>query len=92
MSNEHIDVILTFGWNRVSYNILRNLSKNGIKVVVGDESKFNMCSMSRYAMGSFQYQSPFIEADKFTDKLLIIIDKYKPKVLKIGRASCRERV
>jgi predicted ATP-grasp superfamily ATP-dependent carboligase len=79
--NNKYDVVITYGWNRVSYNVLRNLSINGLKVIVGDESKYNMCSMSKYSQSSFQYPSPFVYPEKFIDKLLEIIEKYKPKVL-----------
>lgn len=79
--NNNCDVILTYGWNRVSYNVLRNLSQHGIKVVVGDESKYNMCSMSKYSIDSFQYPSAFVHPEEFINKLLEIIEKHKPKVL-----------
>jgi len=80
-NNLQCDVILTYGWNRVAYSILRNLTKNGLNVVVADESKYNMCSISKYAMSSFQYPSPFVEPELFIEKLLEMIDLYKPKVL-----------
>lgn len=79
--NNKCDVVITYGWNRVSYNVLRNLSMNGLKVVSGDESKYNMCSMSKYSVASFQYPSPFVNPEKFIDKLLEIVEIYKPKVL-----------
>ena len=79
--NLQCDVILTYGWNRVAYNVLRNLAKNNLNVVVADESKYNMCSISKYSMASFQYASPFIEPELFIEKLVEMVDVYKPKVL-----------
>jgi len=79
--NEKCDVILTYGWNRLTYNILRNLSQHGLKVVVGDESKYNMCSMSNLSYDTFQYPSPYLNPEEFIAKLLDMIEQYKPKVL-----------
>ncbi|HSW61491.1 MAG TPA: hypothetical protein VLJ60_11865, partial [bacterium] len=75
------DVLLTYGWNRLTYNILRNLTINGLKVIVGDESKYNISSVSKYSHDSFQYPSPFVDHESFINVLLEAIDKYRPKVL-----------
>lgn len=59
------DVLVTYCWNRVGYNILRSLSARGLRVWVADTSRRNICSMSRYAAGSFVYPDPFTDEAAF---------------------------
>lgn len=75
------DAILTYSWNRVGYNILRSLSCRGLKVVVGDTSDKNICSLSRYAYDSFVYPDPFFNEDRFIEILLEKIRLYNPNIL-----------
>ena len=75
------DVIVTYCWNRVGYNIIRSLSSKGLSVVVGDNSKKNICSMSKFSSGSFVYADPFTKEEEFIDDLNRAIHEYKPKVL-----------
>lgn len=75
------DVILTYCWNRVGYNILKSLSSKGIKVVVGDTSKTNICTMSKHCYGSFVYADPQKQENNFIEDIKKAIKKYKPKVL-----------
>ena len=75
------DVIVTYCWNRVGYNIIRSLHRQGLKVVVGDSSKWNICSLSKYSIDSFVYSDPFTQEDNFISDLVDAIKKYKPKVL-----------
>lgn len=78
---ECIDVIITYCWNRVGYNILKSLVNRGLKVVVGDVSSHNICSMSKYAYNSFSYPNPFENEEEFISVLLENIAYYKPKIL-----------
>lgn len=75
------DVIVTYCWNRVGYNIIRSLSDKGLKVWVADTSKCNICSMSKFSAGSFVYPDPFKEEQAFIDCLLHQIDLLRPQVL-----------
>ena len=75
------DVLVTYCWNRVGYNILRSLSAQGLKVWAADTSKHNICSMSRYCAGSFTYPDPFTEEEAFIETLLRKVDELKPRVL-----------
>lgn len=79
MSN--CDVLVTYCWNRVGYNILRNLSDNGLLVYAADTSKRNICSMSKFCAGSFVYPDPFTRESDFIDCLLRKVGELKPKVL-----------
>ncbi len=75
------DVIVTYCWNRVGYNILRSLTNHGLSVVVGDTSDKNICSMSKFVAANFVYPDPFTHEDEFISCLHRKIKEYKPKVL-----------
>jgi len=75
------DVIVTYCWNRVGYNILRSLSAQGLNVWTADTSKYNICSMSKFSTGSFTYPDPFTMEYEFIDCLLEKVDELRPKML-----------
>lgn len=75
------DVLVTYCWNRVGYNILRSLSAKQLKVWVADTSHRNICSMSKYSSGSFSYPDPFTNEIGFINCLLEWINKLRPQVL-----------
>lgn len=81
MRHNVCDVLVTYCWNRVGYNILRSLSSHGLKVWAADTSKNNICSMSRHCAGSFTYPDPFTKEDEFINCLVQQIGILKPKVL-----------
>lgn len=75
------DVIVTYCWNRVGYNILRSLSAKGLKVWAADTSRHNICSMSRFCAGSFVYPDPFTDEEAFIAVLVKKINELQPRVL-----------
>lgn len=75
------DVIITYCWNRVGYNIMRSLASHGLKVWAADISKKNICSVSKYCAGSFIYPDPFKGEQQFIECLLKKIEELKPKML-----------
>ena len=75
------DVIVTYCWNRVGYNILRSLSAKGLKVWAADTSRHNICSMSRFCAGSFVYPDPFTNEEAFIAVLVKKINELQPRVL-----------
>lgn len=75
------DVIVTYCWNRVGYNIVRSLSSHGLFVWTADTSKKNICSMSKFIAGSFVYPDPFTNEDAFISCMLAKIEELTPKVL-----------
>ena len=81
MRHSGCDVILTYCWNRVGYNILRSLSGHGLRVWVADTSKSNICSKSKFCAGAFTYPDPFTEERAFVDTLLSKVEELKPKML-----------
>ena len=79
--NKNCDVIVTYCWNRVGYNILRSLSNKGLKVWAADTSRHNICSMSRFCAGSFVYPDPFTDEEAFIAVLVKKINELQPRVL-----------
>lgn len=75
------DVIITYSWNRVGYNILKSLASKGLNVVVADSSKKNICSCSRFASDSFVYPDPFTQEEYFIEYLIKKIKEYRPSIL-----------
>lgn len=75
------DVLITYCWNRVGYNIVRSLAKHGLKVWVADTSKRNICSLSKYCSGSFVYPDPFTDEKRFIECLQEKVQELNPKVL-----------
>ena len=81
MQHNGCDVIVTYCWNRVGYNILRSLSLHGLKVWAADTSKKNICSISKFCVGSFTYPDPFTQEEDFINSLLLHIKTLNPKML-----------
>lgn len=75
------DVIVTYCWNRVGYNILRSLASKGFKVWAADTSRHNICSMSRFCAGSFVYPDPFTDEEAFISSLLEKVNELHPRML-----------
>lgn len=75
------DVLITYCWNRVGYNIMRSLALHGLKVWVADTSKRNICSMSKYCSGSFVYPDPFNDEERFIAYLKNKVDELHPTIL-----------
>ncbi|MBR1461762.1 MAG: ATP-grasp domain-containing protein [Prevotella sp.] len=81
MRHSRCDVIITYCWNRVGYNILRSLASRGLKVWVADTSKKNICSRSKYCAGSFSYPDPFTQESEFIACLKEKVAELQPQML-----------
>ena len=81
MRVDRCDVIITYCWNRVGYNILRSLTNKGLAVWAADTSKNNICSRSRFCAGSFSYPDPFTQEYAFIQYLKKKVEELKPKML-----------
>ncbi len=81
MKSSKCDVLITYCWNRVGYNILRSLTAKGLKVVVADVSKWNICTFSRFSLDSFTYPDPFTCEERFIQHLVAKVEQLKPKML-----------
>lgn len=72
--------VITYGWCRVSYVILRSLTEKGIKVYVGDDSRIAMSKYSRYCKGRFTYPPYYVDTKGFIKKIVDIINRQKADV------------
>ena len=81
MQNKNCDVIVTYCWNRVGYNILRSLSSHGLSVWAADTSNTNICSKSRFCTGYFSYPDPFKQENEFVLFLKQKVKELSPKML-----------
>lgn len=79
--NKKCDVIITYCWNRVGYNILRSLASHGLKVWVADTSPKNICSESKFCTGSFVYPDYTKDERAFIACLKQKVVELKPKML-----------
>ena len=75
------DILITYCWNRVGYNILRSLTAKGLKVIVADTSEYNICSVSKFSTANFVYPDPFTAEEEFITFLLKKVDELQPRVL-----------
>jgi predicted ATP-grasp superfamily ATP-dependent carboligase len=78
--SDKIDLLLTYGWNRVAYNILRSLSIKGLKVAVGDTSNVAMAKSSKYCAYPFSYPSFYKNPKDFVESLKSTLQVVKPSV------------
>ena len=81
MRHSGCDIIVTYCWNRVGYNILRSLSAHGLSVWAADTSKNNICSKSKFCAGSFTYPDPFTKEAEFIACLKEKVSALQPKML-----------
>lgn len=81
MQNKECDIIITYCWNRVGYNIVRSLASHGLKVWCADTSANNICSLSKYCTGSFVYPDYTKDESAFIECLKQKVAELKPKML-----------
>ena len=69
------DVLLTNGWDRVSYNVLRRLAKSGLKVAFGVDKYSGMGVYSNLQHQNFTYTAYNDSEDKFISDVVNFIKK-----------------
>ena len=57
------------------------LYEKGLKVVVGDTSSYNICSISKFSVGKFVYRDFKTDEQGFIEDLKKAIKEFSPKVL-----------
>lgn len=75
-----MDALVTYGWNRIAYNILLSLSRVKLKVGVADSSRLAMSLWSRFAKKRLVYPSFYQDANVFIEWLEKAFLQYRPKV------------
>lgn len=81
MSSILPDVLLTYGWCRVSYVILRALALRNVRVHVADASPLAMSRFSRDCFSFHRYTSPYEDPEGFVDDLVKILKRTGARVL-----------
>ncbi|BCX49875.1 ATP-grasp domain-containing protein [Haloferula helveola] len=69
-------VLVTYGWVRSSWGLIRNLARHGLEVYVGDHQSFFMSRFSRYCSGWFQYPHFHADTDGFISAVVDYIMKH----------------
>lgn len=77
---KNIDVLLSNGWDRIAYNVLRGLAKNGLKVAFGADNYLGMGYFSKYDSAKFVHHNYKKSEKLFISDILNAINKFKPKV------------
>lgn len=75
-----LDVVITNGWDRISYNVLRSLARSGLNVGFGTDKDLGMGVYSNFKHHSFIYTSPSKDEEKFVDDVINFIKEYKVPV------------
>lgn len=70
--------IVTYGRSWQALAIVRSLGRQGIDVVVGEDSPFAPCFFSKYCSASFRYPSPTEDPEGFLDRLLEVVKEHAP--------------
>ena len=71
----NFDVLLTNGWDRVSYNVLRRLAKSGLRVAFGVDKYSGMGVYSNLIHRNFTYTAYNDSEDKFISDVVNFIKK-----------------
>jgi predicted ATP-grasp superfamily ATP-dependent carboligase len=74
------NVLITYGWCRTAYAIMRNLAMHGLSIFVGGPIKNHMCSVSKYCRGTFQYPSPYRYPEQFVQKVIDAANKFETPI------------
>jgi predicted ATP-grasp superfamily ATP-dependent carboligase len=74
------DVLVTQGWGRIAYNIVRSLSRRGLKVVLGTDEFLGMAVLSRYTAATFRHPPFILHTPEFVASLRASLLKYGPQV------------
>lgn len=79
-NNNKTDIILTNGWDRIAYNVLRGLAKENLKVAFGTDNLLGMGYYSKMTTAKFIHHNYKISESLFIEDLLEAFDKFKPEV------------
>lgn len=74
------DVLLSNGWDRIAYNVLRGLSNENLKVVFGTDKNKGMGIFSKYSYLNFVHSDYISEPEKFIKDISERMVQLKPSV------------
>lgn len=86
---EKWDVLITQGWGRIAYNVVRSLGRQRLNVVVGVDKFLGMALFSRYASAKVRHPFFTTQTASFVRRVKEVLQLYSPKVyLPIGEETC----
>jgi len=74
------DVLVTQGWGRVAFNIVRSLGRQGLKVVVGADAFRGMAFYSKYTTARFRHPFLTTETAAFVACVKDALQRFAPRV------------
>ena len=74
-------ILVTYGWVRSSYAVLRNLTKHGHEVFIADSTRIGMCQWSRKKSGFDKYTSHYVSEEQFVSDVISICKKRKIELI-----------
>jgi predicted ATP-grasp superfamily ATP-dependent carboligase len=80
LNPDPVDVLLTQGWGKSAYNVVRSLGRHGLSVAVGTDKFSSMAVYSRYAASSFHHSFPIAQTPEFISEVRQALNRHRPKV------------
>jgi predicted ATP-grasp superfamily ATP-dependent carboligase len=91
------DVLVTQGWGRIAYNIVRSLGKKGLSVALGTDEFLGMGVFSRFTSKTFRHPCFVTQTQSFVSDVKESLLRYSPKVYipsdqeVLAIAKCRDQ-
>ena len=78
--SDAVDALVTHGWGRIAYNIVRSLGRKGLKVALGTDEFSGMAVLSRYTAAKFRHPSFVRQVPEFISSLTKAMRSFCPRV------------
>jgi predicted ATP-grasp superfamily ATP-dependent carboligase len=75
-----VDAVVTQGWGRIAYNIVRSLGRRGLRVALGTDESSGMAVLSRYTSATFRHPSFISHTQQFVESVRESLLEYHPRV------------
>lgn len=79
-AEDRMDAIVTQGWGRIAYNVVRSLGRQGLKVAVGTDEFLGMTYFSRYSEAAFRHPFFVSQPKEFVQSVKEAMRRYRPAV------------
>jgi predicted ATP-grasp superfamily ATP-dependent carboligase len=78
---QKVDALVTQGWGRIAYNVVRSLGKKGLTVGVGLDEFIGMAAASKYTRLTFRHPSFITQTEGFIQSVRQAVFQHQPKAL-----------
>src|SRR4051794_4240794 len=75
-----VDVLVTQGWGKIAYNVVRSLGRERLRVVVGTDRLGGMAALSKYATARFTHPFVTVQTAAFVKSVREALGRYSPAV------------